>query len=60
MIDLAAAAGKVETYHGWLKVSSIAIHMYPTPQLIQAQVLPMKFWRWKIHGWPDDLENLYI
>ena len=38
----ACAAGRVETCLHPLQVSSVAIHVYPAIQLMQAKVFPMK------------------
>ena len=41
-LPTACAAGRVETCLHPLQVSSVAIHVYPAIQLMQAKVLPMK------------------
>ena len=42
-IALVTVADKVKTYHHPLQVLDIAVQMYPALQLMQAQVLPIKF-----------------
>ena len=51
-------SSEVETCDHCLQVSNIPIHVYPTLQLMQSKVLPIKFWGWKFCKWPADQKNL--
>ena len=43
--------------NGHFQVSNTTIHVYLVLQLLQTNLLPMKFGKLKICGWPIDYEN---